>query len=91
MRIDLDKVRDRDGSSTAAPSLEEFALERGLEEFPLEDQLAYYREARGAGAQKAKRDASRLRRQLDALASLEQVAAETSFADDRARLGFHST
>jgi site-specific recombinase XerD len=85
VRIDVAKVQDRDGPSTAAPSLEDFAVERGLEDFPIEDQLAYYQEEYGTGTQKEKRSARLLRRQLEAIAWLEQVASEAPHPDDGVR------
>ncbi|MFC5510477.1 phage integrase family protein [Massilia jejuensis] len=85
VRIDVSKVRDREGASAAAQSLEDFAMERGLEDFSIEDQLAYYQEAYGNGTQKEKRSARLLRRQLDGIAWLEQVASEAPHPDDGVR------
>lgn len=85
VRIDVSKVRDRVGASGPVQSLEDFAIERGLEDFSIEDQLAYYQEAYGTGTQKEKRSASLLRRQLDGIAWLERVASEAPHPDDGAR------
>jgi site-specific recombinase XerD len=85
VRIDVSKVRDRDGSPAPAPSLEDFAAEHGLEDFSFEDQLAYYQEAHGTGTQKEKRSARLLRRQLEAIAWLERAAAEAPHPDDGVR------
>lgn len=83
--IDVSKVRDRAGASAAAQSLEDFAMERDLEDFSMEDQLAYYQEAYGKGTQREKRGARLLRRQLDGIACLEQVASEAPYPDDGVR------
>lgn len=85
VRIDVSKVRDREGAGAAAQSLDDFAIERGLEDFSIEDQLAYYQEAYGNGTQKEKRSARLLRRQLDGITWLEQVASEAPRADDGVR------
>lgn len=79
--MDASRVSD---TAVAPPRLEDFALERGLEDFSLEDQLAAYEEVWGAG-RAAPRQSQRRRlveRQLQAVAWLEGLSSRTPAADD---------
>lgn len=72
-------------ATRARPSLEEFALERGLEDFSLEDQLAAFEEAWGAETEGRRQQSKRRRlvdRQLEALSWLEGLASRAPRADD---------
>ena len=61
---------------------EEFALENGLDDFSIEEQLEAYRERFGDAVQRAERRTKLMERQLRLLADLEQVLAEPVRVDD---------
>lgn len=84
-RLVLMDASDIPEAAAARPSLEEFALERGLEDFSLEDQLAAFEEAWGTEADGHRRQSKRRRlvdRQLEALSWLEGLASRAPRADD---------
>jgi site-specific recombinase XerD len=64
------------------PSLEDFALERGMEDFSQEEQLAAYESEYGDAVQRARRRGRLIERQLDALRWLEDLVAEPPRASD---------
>lgn len=64
------------------PTLEEFAAERGLEDFPNRDQIEAYQAEFGAEDNRPNRRARVIRRQLEALHWLEKQAAEEPRAND---------
>lgn len=84
VRIDVARAVGGMGAAVL-PSLEEFAIEHGMEDFGIEDQLAAYQDAYGTASTKEKRGARLLRRQLEAITWLEKVAAEAPHADDGVR------
>ncbi|WP_058643839.1 phage integrase family protein [Pseudacidovorax intermedius] len=78
--VRMDARAASDEAATAALTLEDFAAERGLEDFSIEDQVAAYEEAFGAGGQGAARQSKRRRlieRQLEALAWLEGLTSRS--------------
>ncbi|CAJ0682027.1 MULTISPECIES: phage integrase family protein [Ralstonia] len=79
IRIDLSGLAQR---GPALPALEEFALENGLDDFSIEEQLEAYRERFGDAVQRAERRTKLMERQLRLLADLEQVLAEPVRVDD---------
>ncbi len=79
IRIDLSGLARR---GPALPALEEFALENGLDDFSIEEQLEAYRERFGDAVQRAERRTKLMERQLRLLADLEQVLAEPVRVDD---------
>lgn len=79
IRIDLSGLARR---GPALPTLEDFALENGLDDFSIEDQLEAYRERFGDAVQRAERRAKLMERQLRLLADLEKVLAEPVLDDD---------
>jgi site-specific recombinase XerD len=89
VRIQVEGSGSTRGERAAAPSLEDFTIARGLEDFGIEDQLAAYQEEHGAATRKEKRLDRLLRRQLEAITWLEGVTAETPHADDGVRAWFH--
>lgn len=72
IQIDAARIDDQNGK---LPTLEEFALERGLEEFSQAEQLDYYREQYGTAPGAASRRRRVIARQLDALRWLEELVA----------------
>lgn len=72
IQIDAGRLDDR---GQALPSLEEFAVERGLEEFSQAEQLDYYREHFGTAPHAVSRRRRVIARQLDALRWLEELVA----------------
>lgn len=84
-RLVLMDASDLPDADAARPTLEEFALERGLEDFSLEDQLAAFEEAWGTEADGHRRQSKRRRlvdRQLEALSWLEGLASRAPRPDD---------
>lgn len=79
IRIDLSGLARR---GPALPALEDFALENGLDDFSIEEQLEAYRERFGDAVQRAARRAKLMERQLRLLADLEKVLAEPVRVDD---------
>lgn len=79
IRIDLSGLARR---GPALPSLEDFAIENGLDDFSVEEQLEAYRERFGDEVQRAERRAKLMERQLRLLADLEKVLAEPVRVDD---------
>ena len=57
------------------PTLEEFAVERGMEDFSADEQAEAYREEFGAPTRKSKRRTQLIDRQLEALRWLEDLVA----------------
>lgn len=66
----------------ALPTLEAFAMEHGLEDFPMADQLREYTEQHGSATQRQSAHARMLAKQLAALRWLEGLAAEKPAAND---------
>ena len=64
------------------PSLEEFAIERGLEDFSQSDQIEAFEAAFGEHSKLAQRRARLLDKQLQALSWLEQLVAEAPHLGD---------
>ena len=64
------------------PTLDEFAAERGMEDFSEAEQQEAYAEAFGAGTHKYSRRARLIARQLEALRWLEQLVAQEPGASD---------
>jgi site-specific recombinase XerD len=63
-------------------TLEAFSFERGLEDFPYEEQIEAYQAEFGCDTARPNRRARVIRRQLDALHRLEKLAAEEPHPDD---------
>ncbi|NTB05867.1 phage integrase family protein [Agrobacterium tumefaciens] len=84
VRIDVTSAAGGAGAAVT-PTLEEFAIKHGMEDFGIEDQLAAFEDAYGTASTKEKRGAHLLRRQLEAITWLEGVAAEAPHADDGVR------
>lgn len=74
-----------------APSLDEFVQMHGWEEFPVSTQMEEYAAHYGPAAARPSRRARLISRQLEALAWLEQVAAQRPSPADRARDWFAPT
>ncbi|WP_247351035.1 phage integrase family protein [Ralstonia pseudosolanacearum] len=79
IRIDLSGLARR---GPALPSLEDFAVENGLDDFSVEEQLEAYRERFGDDVQRAERRAKLMERQLRLLQDLEPVLAQPVRVDD---------
>ncbi|NUZ09111.1 phage integrase family protein [Piscinibacter koreensis] len=77
--------------TVALPSLEEFAIARGLEDFSQAEQQEAYVEAYGTGTPKASRRARLIARQLEALRWLEQLVAQEPGAQDEVGAWFAPT
>jgi site-specific recombinase XerD len=71
------------------PSLEEFAVERGLDDFSEREQIEAYQVEFGSQDARPNRRARVIRRQLDALHWLEKLAAEEPHADDAVSAWLH--
>jgi site-specific recombinase XerD len=71
--IDVSQLSD---ASAPLPSLEEFAAERGLEDFSQDEQLEAYEAEFGKATQRTSRRARVIARQLEALRWLEQLVAQ---------------
>lgn len=90
VRIDLARARDAaTEKGSAPPSLEEFAIERGMLDFSHKEQLEAYQEEYGNATGGEKRSARLLRKQLEALSWLEQLVAVAPHADDGVRAWLH--
>jgi site-specific recombinase XerD len=87
VRTDLAGVKR--GPEGPQPSLEEFALERGLLDFSYQEQIEAYQTEHGNANGADKRGARLLRKQLEALSWLEQLAAAAPHADDSVRAWLH--
>ncbi|QWF62953.1 site-specific integrase (plasmid) [Ralstonia solanacearum] len=79
IRIDLSGLARR---GPALPSLEDFAIENGLDDFSVEEQLEAYRERFGDDGERAERRAKLMERQLRLLQDLEPVLAQPVQVDD---------
>lgn len=86
VRVDVSKIPD---TAPAVPSLDDFIAERGLEDFPVAEQMEHYREAYGDGDQRASRRARLIAKQLDALRWLEGLVAEHPRAGDAVSAWLH--
>lgn len=73
----------------ALPSLEDFARERGLDEFSEAEQLEAYQDEFGTATQRQSRRARLMARQLDALRWLEQLVAQPPLSGDAVASWFH--
>lgn len=86
IRLDTSLINESDyeptSTSSSQPSLEEFAFERGLEDFSYKEQIEAYTEAYGSPQRKESRRARMLARQLEALRWLESLAAEDPHPED---------
>lgn len=77
--VDLSRVPD---DAAALPSLEQFAAERGLEDFSEAEQLEAYQAAHGRAVQRLGRRARLVARQLEALRWLEALSTRPPALDD---------
>lgn len=77
--VDLSRVPD---DAVALPSLEDFAAERGLEDFSEAEQIEAYEAAHGRTAQRLGRRARLVVRQLEALRWLESLSQRPPQLDD---------
>jgi site-specific recombinase XerD len=71
--IDVTRIAERE---PVLPSLEDFALERGLEDFSAAEQIEAYEAEFGKASVRQSRRARLIERQLDALRWLEQLVAQ---------------
>lgn len=78
IRMDASRIAD----TATVPTLEEFALELGLEEFSEAEQLEIYREHYGAISTRQSRRSRIVARQLEALRWLEELAVQPPKAED---------
>ena len=88
--MDADQVTD---DAPALPSLAEFAVERGLEDFSEAEQQEAFVEAYGPGTdvERRSRRARLIRRQLEALRWLERLVAQDPGAEDKVEAWFDPT
>ncbi|GIZ52861.1 phage integrase family protein [Noviherbaspirillum aridicola] len=86
IQLDADRIDERAGK---LPTLDEFAAERGLEEFSQAEQLDFYREVYGIAPTGAARRRRVIARQLEALRWLEELVAEPPRAQDPPRSWIH--
>jgi integrase len=77
--IDAERVAD---DAERIPTLEEFAIEHGLEEFSQAEQLEQYRDHYGAASAGQSRRRRLIAKQLDALRWLEELAVQPPRAHD---------
>lgn len=86
VRVDLNKITQ---PLPIFPTLEEFAIERGLEDFSEKEQREFYQAEFGPGDARAGRRARLIRQQLEALYWLENLAAEEPHAEDPVSAWLH--
>lgn len=79
VRLDASRIADE---SLSLPSLEDFAADRGLEDFGEAEQIAAYEAEYGNATKRARRRARLIDRQLEALRWLEGLVAEPPRAGD---------
>jgi len=84
----LDPSRIPD-DAPSAPSLEEFAADRGLEDFSQAEQLEAYEFEYGKASHRQSRRARLIQRQLDALRWLEALVAQRPSAGDSVAAWMH--
>ncbi len=77
--IDVSRIPD---TGPALPNLEQFAAERGMEEFSQAEQTAAYENAYGPASQRQRRRGKLIAQQLDALRWLETLVAQPPLAGD---------
>jgi integrase len=83
LRLDINAIKEIPlAPPPALPSLEEFAFERGLDEFSQAEQLEAYEAEFGKPTAQQSRRSQLLGKQLAALRWLEDVAAELPVPDD---------
>ena len=81
-RLVLIDVTRMPEEAPAVPSLEEFSVARGLEEFSESEQIAAFEAEYGKASQRQSRRARLVAKQLDALRWLESLAAQPPRAGD---------
>jgi site-specific recombinase XerD len=86
LRIDATKIADK---SLQLPSLEDFAQDRGLEEYSEADQIDAYEQEFGKASARQNRRAALVARQLTALKWLEDLIAQPPRAGDSVCAWFH--
>lgn len=90
IHIDAQGVQDKLGALIKPlPSIDDFASERGLEDFSQEDILYAYEEEFGTSSVKPSRSAKLITEQLDAIQWLESLVAEPPRADDGVAAWMH--
>lgn len=87
--IDTRTLLAPDDPSATLPTLEQFALSRGLQDFAQTEQLAAYEAEFGRQAQRLRRRARLIERQLDALRWLESLVAQAPQAGDAVAAWLH--
>ena len=87
--IDTRTLLAPDDPSATLPSLEQFAGSRGLQDFSEAEQLAAYNAEFGRQAQRLRRRARLIERQLDALRWLESLVAQSPQAGDAVAAWLH--
>jgi site-specific recombinase XerD len=86
VQIDVSHIVDK---KTSVPTLEEFALEFGLEEFSEAEQLEQYQERYGAATARDSRRSRLIARQLEALLWLEGLVVQPPQAGDSVASWLH--
>lgn len=79
VRIDVRAIADQ---NAALPTLEDFAIQNGLEDFSAAEQLEQYRTHYGSAANRHSRRSRLIAKQLAALTWLEQLAVQPPQPDD---------
>lgn len=86
VRFDVSRITE---AEQKLPTLEEFACERGLEDFTESEQIEAYQAEFGSDDPRPSRRARLIKRQLDALHWLEMLAAEEPQAGDAVSAWLH--
>lgn len=86
--VQLDAIGIKE-TEAPRPSLEEFALERGMEDFSHAEQLEAYEETYGTASRRESRRARLIKRQLAALRWLETLVAQPPRSGDAVAAWLH--
>jgi site-specific recombinase XerD len=86
VQIDARRIGD---PAPALPTLEDFAIAQGLEDFTQREQLAQYQVHYGSATRRQARRGRLIARQLDALAWLEQLVAQPPQSGDAVAAWLH--